>query len=78
MGRLGVAEERLTGGPVFHEDEFARVEAGDVEVVLDAAFLPAGLNFGDCFSYAPAKFTDEPLLFNGTGFSRTDVKTERL
>ena len=37
---------------------------------------PAGLNFGDCFSYALAKFTDEPLLFKGADFSRTDVKTE--
>jgi ribonuclease VapC len=37
---------------------------------------PAGLNFGDCFSYALAKCTDEPLLFKGDDFSRTDVKTE--
>ena len=39
---------------------------------------PAGLNFGDCFSYALAKFTGEPLLFKGADFSRTDVKTEPL
>ena len=38
----------------------------------------ARLNFGDCFSYALAKFTDEPLLFKGADFSRTDVKTEPL
>ena len=38
----------------------------------------AGLNFGDCFSYALAKFTDEPLLFKGADFSRTDVKAELL
>lgn len=35
----------------------------------------AGLNFGDCFSYALAKATGEPLLFKGSDFSRTDVKT---
>jgi ribonuclease VapC len=35
---------------------------------------PAGLNFGDCFSYALAKATGEPLLFKGDGFSRTDIK----
>lgn len=35
---------------------------------------PAGLNFGDCFSYALAKATGEPLLFKGDDFSRTDVK----
>jgi ribonuclease VapC len=33
----------------------------------------AGLNFGDCFSYALAKVRDEPLLFKGGDFSRTDV-----
>jgi ribonuclease VapC len=34
---------------------------------------PAGLNFGDCFAYALAKSTREPLLFKGDDFSRTDV-----
>lgn len=33
----------------------------------------AGLNFGDCFSYALAKLRNEPLLFKGNDFSRTDV-----
>jgi ribonuclease VapC len=34
---------------------------------------PAGLNFGDCFSYALAKATGEPLLFKGDDFPRTDI-----
>jgi ribonuclease VapC len=34
---------------------------------------PAGLNFGDCFSYALAKFSGEPLLAKGTDFASTDV-----
>jgi len=34
---------------------------------------PAGLNFGDCFSYALAKTTDRPLLFKGNDFAQTDV-----
>jgi ribonuclease VapC len=34
---------------------------------------PAGLNFGDCFSYALAKERNEPLLFKGDDFPRTDV-----
>jgi ribonuclease VapC len=34
---------------------------------------PAGLNFGDCFSFALAKCRAEPLLFKGSDFSRTDV-----
>jgi ribonuclease VapC len=34
---------------------------------------PAGLNFGDCFSYALAKASGEALLFKGSDFSRTDI-----
>lgn len=33
----------------------------------------AGLNFGDCFAYALAKFTGEPLLFKGNDFGHTDI-----
>jgi len=35
---------------------------------------PAGLNFGDCFSYALAKATGEPLLFRGEDFRQTDIQ----
>ncbi len=35
----------------------------------------AGLNFGDCFAYALADVTREPLLFKGDDFARTDVRT---
>ena len=38
---------------------------------------PAKLNFGDCFSYALAKATGEPLLFKGNDFSLTDVRAAR-
>lgn len=34
----------------------------------------AGLNFGDCFAYALARALDEPLLFKGDDFSRTDIR----
>ena len=34
---------------------------------------PAQLNFGDCFAYALAKATGEPLLFKGDDFAHTDV-----
>jgi len=33
----------------------------------------AGLNFGDCFAYALARATGEPLLYKGDDFSHTDV-----
>jgi ribonuclease VapC len=35
----------------------------------------AGLNFGDCFSYALAKATGEPLSYKGRDFSQTDIKS---
>ena len=35
---------------------------------------PAGLNFGDCFSYALAAALAEPLLFVGDDFGWTDVR----
>ena len=35
---------------------------------------PAGLNFGDCFAYALAETTGEPLLFKGGDFALTDVE----
>ena len=35
---------------------------------------PAGLNFGDCFAYALAESTGEPLLFKGEDFALTDIE----
>ena len=35
---------------------------------------PAALNFGDCFAYALAEVTGEPLLFKGGDFALTDVE----
>lgn len=34
---------------------------------------PAALNYGDCFAYALAKITGEPLLFKGNDFRKTDI-----
>lgn len=34
---------------------------------------PAGLNFGDCLTYATAKLAGQPLLFVGNDFSQTDL-----
>ena len=33
----------------------------------------AALNYGDCFSYALAKYLGVPLLFKGNDFSQTDI-----
>jgi ribonuclease VapC len=34
---------------------------------------PAALKYGDCFAYALAKSTGEPLLFKGEDFKKTDI-----
>jgi ribonuclease VapC len=49
---------------VLARDAFARLGKGRA---------PAGLNFGDCFSYALAKAAGRPLLCKGSDFSRTDL-----
>ena len=36
---------------------------------------PAKLNFGDCFAYALARDTGEPLLYKGDDFAHTDVRS---
>jgi ribonuclease VapC len=36
---------------------------------------PAKLTFGDCFAYALAKATGEPLLFKGDDFIHTDISS---
>jgi ribonuclease VapC len=60
----------------FQVVPFDEVQAG----IAREAFLrfgkgrhKAGLNFGDCFSYALAKQTGEPLLYKGNDFRETDI-----
>ena len=38
---------------------------------------PAGLNFGDCFTYALADRTGHPVLCTGEDFAATDVTVVR-
>jgi ribonuclease VapC len=35
---------------------------------------PAGLNFGDCMTYAAVRLTGQPLLCRGDDFSKTDLE----
>lgn len=64
--------------------ERAAIEIGDVDLeqgkLARDAFSRfgkgrhrAGLNFGDCFSYALAKSRSEPLLYKGDDFAHTDA-----
>jgi len=57
----------------------APVDEQQARIALDAfqsygkGVHPAGLNYGDCFSYALSTVTAEPLLFKGNDFAQTDV-----
>jgi ribonuclease VapC len=54
------------------DDEQARL-ARDAFARYGKGRSPAGLNFGDCFSYALAHAADRQLLFKGEDFAKTDV-----
>jgi len=43
-------------------------------VTLRTAITGLSLNYGDCFSYALAKVSGQPLLFKGDNFARTDIR----
>jgi len=73
-------------GYVF-EDYIQFLKLEIVPVTVDIAYLArsayarfgkgqhkASLNYGDCFSYALAKHTGEPLLFKGNDFAQTDIQ----
>jgi ribonuclease VapC len=62
---------RITIVPVTEEQ--ARIARAAYRDFGKGSGHPAGLNFGDCFAYALAKDTGEPLLFKGRDFVFTDV-----
>jgi len=51
--------------------------AGDAFERFGKGRSPAGLNYGDCFSYALATATNRPLLFKGEDFEHTDIRLPR-
>lgn len=83
-----VAERR--GGESAARDLDLLLERAEIELTpvtvehLEAARLawrrfgkgnhPAALNFGDCFAYALARTSGEPLLFKGKDFAQTDIE----
>jgi len=67
---------------LLHEAQFAIAPVTEVQArIAREAYRdfgrgsghPARLNFGDCFAYALAKAMNEPLLFKGDDFTRTDI-----
>ena len=77
-GRRGLSEEmsRLLEGIAV---EIEIVNATGAIAVAEAystwgkGIHPAGLNFGDCFSYVTAKVSGSSLLYVGDDFSKTDL-----
>ncbi len=80
LGRYGEAGEpqldrllRGIGAEIVPVGEEQANLARDAALRFGRGRHPAGLNFGDCFSYALSVARDEPLLFVGDDFSQTDV-----
>ena len=75
-GRAGQLVDRLIQDAGFQIEHFT---AQHLELAREAYARygkgrnSAGLNYGDCFSYALAKATGLPLLFKGEDFSKTDL-----
>jgi ribonuclease VapC len=75
-GRAGQLVDRLIQDAGFQIEQFT---AQHLELAREAYARygkgrnSAGLNYGDCFSYALAKATGLSLLFKGEDFSKTDL-----
>ncbi|MFO7894026.1 MAG: type II toxin-antitoxin system VapC family toxin [Longimicrobiales bacterium] len=68
--------ERLLDELAIQEIPFGEIhwrEAVDAFRRFGKGRHPAGLNFGDCLTYAAAKLSGEALLYVGEDFSRTDL-----
>jgi ribonuclease VapC len=71
-------------GPPFHAQESGLVvvpfgedhwgAAVDAFLCYGKGRHPAGLNVGDCLTYAVARLAGEPLLCLGDDFARTDLE----
>jgi ribonuclease VapC len=78
-GRRGLSEEmsRLLEGIGV---EIEAVSAAGAIAVSEAysrwgkGIYPAGLNFGDCFSFVAAKTGNSSLLYVGDDFAKTDLQ----
>lgn len=69
-----VVDSRETGIRHVPVDTVQALAARRAWVRFGKGNSPAGLNFGDCFSYALAWTLERPLLFKGGDFTRTDVR----
>lgn len=54
-------------------DELHRYVAAEAFLRYGKGRDPAGLNYGDCMTYATARVAEHPLLFIGKDFAKTDL-----
>ena len=78
--RRNIAEEmaRLIDGLGFEIVPVTSATARRIAAAYDRwgrGVHPAGMNFGDCFSYGVAKDHSCPLLYVGDDFAQTDLKS---
>ena len=78
--RRAIGEEitRLIGGLGFEIVSVTPASARRIAAAYarwGGGVHPAGLNFGDCFSYEVAKAHSCPLLYVGDDFSKTDLES---
>jgi ribonuclease VapC len=76
IGDLGRVEQFLARAEIASVpfDEACEKIATSAFVRFGKGRHTAALNFGDCAAYALAQFLNEPLLFKGGDFSKTDIK----
>ena len=70
--------ERLLDELAIEEISFGSVhwrEAVEAYRTFGKGQNAAGLNFGDCMTYAVARLSGEPLLFMGEDFAKTDLES---
>lgn len=65
-----IQETQLTVIP-FTQDHWRA--AADAYAKFGKGRHAAGLNFGDCLTYAVARLSGQPLLCRGSDFSKTDL-----
>lgn len=79
-GRRGLSEEmsQLIEGIAVEIEPLSAassIAVAEAYSVWGKGLHPAGLNFGDCFSYVTAKGCGLPLLYVGDDFAQTDIRS---
>jgi ribonuclease VapC len=80
IGRFGLPGQALVAQflernsvIVIAFDEMHRHASDEAFIRYGKGRHPAGLNYGDCMTYATARVAEHPLLFIGKDFAKTDL-----